>query len=237
VASDIEREAARVRDVYARRAAQGLDARYSYWRAANLFIYQTRERDFLRLLRDASLLPLTGRRVLDAGCGDGGILRDLLRYSASASDLTGVDLLAERVEQARELTPGARIEQADAQSLPFDDGSFDLVLGFTLLSSVLEDEARQRIATEMQRVLAPGGLIVLYDFWTNPLNRHARPLRRDDVRALFPRASLRFYRTTLAPPLVRLLAPLPAGWLACNLLEVLPFARTHYLVAIRPGQP
>ena len=175
MSGEAEREAARVRAAYARRAALGLDARYDYWQPANLFIYQSRERALLTLLRAAGMLPLTGRRVLDVGCGDGGVLRDLLRYGARAEDLRGVDLLAERVQRARELTPGARIEVGDAQALPYQDGSFDLVLGFTLLSSVVDEGARRRVTGEMARVTKPGGRVVLYDFWTNPTNRDALP--------------------------------------------------------------
>src|SRR5215216_8140143 len=108
-------EADRVRDAYARRAELGLDSRYEYWQPANLFIYQARERAVLALLRNARLLPLTGRRVLDVGCGDGAVLRDMLRYGASVEGLSGVDLLAERVDRAKELTPGAHIEVGDAR--------------------------------------------------------------------------------------------------------------------------
>jgi SAM-dependent methyltransferase len=229
---DIEREAARVRNVYEQRAERGLDARYAYWQPANLYIYQQRERDFLAVLRAANMLPLTNRRVLDAGCGDGGVLRDLLRYGAEPSRLHGVDLLPDRVERARELTPGAVIDVGDVQALRYATASFDLVLGFTLFSSIVGAEARRRVAAELLRVTRPGGRIVLYDFWINPTNRSARPLRRNDVRRLFAGHDVSFRSTTLAPPLVRLLAPLPGGRLACTLLEVIPFLRTHFLAAI-----
>ena len=219
--------------MYARRGERGLDSRYAYWTSANLYVYQTRERVLIEALRAAGLLPLTGRPVLDAGCGDGGVLRDLLRLGATFADLSGVDLLEERVERARAALPGARIDVADAQALPYEDGSFDLVLAFTLLSSVLDDGVRRRIAAELRRVLRPGGAIVVYDFWVNPLNRDARPLKRDDLRSLFPDASIDFRSATLAPPVVRVLTRLPGGRLACALLEVLPFVHTHYIATIR----
>jgi ubiquinone/menaquinone biosynthesis C-methylase UbiE len=225
-------EAQRVRDAYARRATRGLDARYDYWRPENLFIYQARERAVLSLLRRANMLPLTGRRVLDVGCGDGAVLRDLLRYGATADGLHGVDLLADRVERARELTPGAHIEVADAQSLNYEDGSMDLVLGFTLLSSVVEPEARARVASEMRRVTRHGGVVLLYDFWTNPFNKDVRPLKQEEVRMLFPDCRIDFQPTTLAPPLLRLVIKAPGGWLACSWLDMLPFLRTHYVAAI-----
>src|SRR4051794_40634434 len=106
-------EADRVREAYARRAELGLDARYDYWQPANLFIYQSRERALLSALREAHLLSLMGRRVLDLGCGDGAVLRDLLRYGAKAEDLSGLDLLPERVARAQALTPGATIDAGD----------------------------------------------------------------------------------------------------------------------------
>jgi hypothetical protein len=162
------------------------------------------------------------------------VLRDLVRLGAAPSCMTGVDLLPERIARARELTPGARFEVADAQALPFPDQEFGLVLGFTLLSSVIDPGARARVASEMSRVCSRDGAIVLYDFWVNPLNRDARPVRRREVSRLFPGWRADFRAVTLAPPLTRLLAPLPGGWLACTLLEVLPFLRTHYLAVLRP---
>lgn len=237
MASPAEHEADRVRAVYARRAERGLDSRYDSSRPANRFIYQTRERDLIRLLGGLGLLPLEARSVLDVGCGDGGVLRDLARLGASPERLAGVDLLPERIDRARELTVGARFEVGDARALPFQDGSMELVLAFTLFSSVLEDAVRREIAAEMARVCAAGGAVVIYDFWTNPFNRDARPVRRSELRSLFPGWKVSFRSTTLAPPLVRALAPLPGGTVACTLLEVLPFLRTHFLAALRPPRP
>lgn len=233
--SDREREAERVRAAYARRAELGLDNRYAYWEPANLFIFQSRERALLRALRGAGMLPLTGLKVLDAGCGDGAVLRDLQRYGAVAGDLHGIDLLPDRVERARELTPGAHIDAGDVQQLPYDDASFDLVLAFTLLTSVTDRAARKRVASELQRVTKPGGLIAVYDFWLNPFNRDVRPIRRSTLRSLFPAAKITFNDTTLAPPVTRLVVKAPGGWVACSLLEVIPFLRTHYIAAIRPA--
>ncbi len=230
--ADRDSEAGRLREAYARRARHGLDSRYDYWRPENLFIYQARERAVLGQLRKANMLPLTNRKVLDVGCGDGAVLRDMVRYGATADDLHGVDLLSDRIERARELTPGAHIAVADAQSLNYEDGSFDLVLGFTLLSSIVGPEARARVANEMRRVTRHGGVVLLYDFWTNPFNRDVRPLRQAEVSSLYPGNRIDFQRTTLAPPLLRLAIKLPGGWLACSWLDMLPFLRTHYVAAV-----
>lgn len=230
-------EAERLKAAYQRRAALGLDARYDYWEPANLFIYQSRERAFVSLLASEGVLPLTGRRVLDVGCGNGAVLADILALGAEAADLHGVDLLEDRVEAARRRLPASRIEVGDARALPYEDASFDLVLGFTLLSSVVDAEARRAVASEMVRVLKPGGLIVLYDFRVNPTNRHVRPLKPDELPLLFKaRGRIQTRSVTLAPPVVRALVRLPGGWLACSALEMLPFLRTHFLAAIRAGE-
>lgn len=230
---DSDPEASRVRDVYRRRGEQGLDSRYAYWQPANLFIYQSRERVIVSLLEAAGLLPLSGKQVLDAGCGDGSVLRDLLRFGAEPENLHGVDLLSDRIERARTQLPSADIRLGDARALPITDDSCDLVLGFTLLSSVLDDAVRAEITREMLRVTRPGGLILIYDFWINPFNRDARALKRSDVRKLFFGREVKFESTTLAPPLLRRLIGLPGGRLACELLEVIPCLQTHYVAAIR----
>jgi SAM-dependent methyltransferase len=224
-------EAERIRAVYARRGERGLDARYSYWEPTNLYTFQQRERAVVEALGRHGLLPLGERRVLDVGCGDGSVLRDLLRYGARPDNLEGIDLLPERIERARELSPNLRFAEGDAAALAHADSSFDLALAFTLFSSILDEETRRRVAGEMLRVLRPGGLALLYDFWLNPRNPDVRPLGKREVRALFSGCRFDWRRVTLAPPLVRLLAP--RSWLACYLLERLPFLRTHYLVAIR----
>jgi SAM-dependent methyltransferase len=228
----VDAEADRIRSAYARRAELGLDARYEYWQPANLFIYQARERAMISMMGRAGVLSLDAKRVLDVGCGDGSVLRDMLRYGARPNDLHGIDLLPDRVERARALTPGAHIDCADARHLPYDTGEFDLVLGFTLLSSVRDMSARQQVASEMARVARQGGLVLVYDFWLNPTNRHVHALRRSEVRALFHGRDVEFKSTTLAPPIVRALTRAPGGWIACTGLDMLPFFRTHYIAAV-----
>jgi len=126
---------------------------------------------------------------------------------------------------------------ADAAELPYPSESFDLILAFTLLSSIVEAGARRAAASEILRVLRPGGTLMIYDFWVNPRNPDVRPLGRSEVRRLFAGCAFDWRRVTLAPPLLRLLAPLAfGGWLACHLLEKLPFLCTHFLVAVTKGR-
>jgi len=228
------REAERIRAAYARREERGLESRYSYWEPGNLYLYQGRERAFISLLAGAGLLPMTDLRVLDVGCGEGQVLRDLLRCGARPENLVGVDLLLSRLASARALSAEMAFSLADAADLPYRDAGFDLLLAFTLLSSIVDPETRRAAASEMLRVLRPGGVLVVYDFWVNPRNSDVRPLTRAEVRRLFSGCTFDWRRVTLAPPLLRLLAR--RSWLACYLLERVPFLCTHFLVAITKGR-
>jgi ubiquinone/menaquinone biosynthesis C-methylase UbiE len=225
-------DADRVRDAYARRDAQGHDARYSLLDPANLYLYQRRERAFVELLHRLHLTDLSQTRVLDVGCGSGDVLRDFVRYGADPANLAGIDLLPERIDRARELCPPAiDLRAGDATALPYRDASFDLVLQFTLMSSVLDAVIRRRIAAELTRVLRPGGAIIWYDFIWNPLNRDSRGIGMREVRRLFPGCAVDGGRATLAPPISRRLARV--SWTLCRALEAIPPLRSHYMLAIR----
>jgi SAM-dependent methyltransferase len=74
-----------------------------------------------------ALLPdVRGRRVLDAGCGGGRTSAWLVEQGA---DVVGIDVSAELLRIARERLPSASFLAADlAEPLPFEDGSFDVVV-------------------------------------------------------------------------------------------------------------
>jgi SAM-dependent methyltransferase len=91
-------------------------------------------------------------RVLDAGCGTG---RNLLEFGVLGS-VTGVEISSEAIEfcAARGIHG---ITQAPIESMPFADGSFDLVL----TTDVIEHLADDRVAlTELHRVAAPGASLL-----------------------------------------------------------------------------
>lgn len=198
----------------------------------DLYIHQQRQRAVLSLLQSEGVFPLTGKRLLEVGCGSGKVLREFLWFGAPAESLIGVELQNWRLKEAKSLTPHLPLINADGQRLPFPDSCFDLVIQFTVFSSVLDSDVRQQLAAEMRRVLRPGGLLLWYDFWVNPINPQARGVSPAEVRALFPNCQLSFQRLTLAPPIARLLAPY--SWLTCYLLERLRVFNTHYLACIKP---
>ncbi len=226
-------ETARVREVYAERARrlEGADV-YSLVNPAYLFDIQQRQRAVLRRLRLSGLWPLAGKDILEVGCGNGGVLLELLGYGADPERLHGADLLAERAAVARRRLPHLPITAASGTDLPYPDRSFDLAVQFTVFSSILDQAICYTVAKEIRRVLKPGGAILWYDFWINPFNKQTRGIKPGEIREYFPDCGITFDRITLAPPLARKLVPLT--WIGALLLEKLRFLNTHYLAVIRP---
>ena len=194
---------------------------------------QERERRVLTWLGRNRCLPIENKKILEVGCGTGYWLREFLKWGAQPENLVGVDLLAERLDVARKLCP-ARTELVcgSGLALSFPDSVFDLVLQSTVFTSILDPEARKRVASEMLRVLKPDGLILWYDFHVNnPSNPDVQGLGKKEILQLFSGYRVLIEKITLAPPIARLLAP--HSWLACSLLEKIPWLCTHYLGAIR----
>lgn len=140
-------------------------------------------------------------------------------------------MLEDEINNARELAPHLHFEVADARQLPFEDGTMDLVLAFTLFSAIRNPSIREDVAEEMLRVLSRSGAVLVHDVWTTGrVNPDNWPLRRKELERLFPGCHVQARRVTLAPPLARRLAP--RFWFMCELLVRVPFLRTHWLVLI-----
>lgn len=109
-----------------------------------------------------------GKRVLEVGVGQG---TDFLQFARGGAELSGVDLTEVSVELASQRLAdeglAADLRQADAESLPFPDGSFDLVYSWGVLHHTPDT---LKAIDEVRRVVAPGGeaRIMLYSrrSWT-----------------------------------------------------------------------
>lgn len=104
----------------------------------------------------ARLLPAGPARVLDAGCGTGGMIKSL-RVAHSDWSLTGLDFMPLACKLARERT-GVEVVQGSITELPFTDGAFDAVVSADVVCQV-EDGARA--LREFARVVRPGGVVLV----------------------------------------------------------------------------
>lgn len=103
----------------------------------------------------ASQADLTGKRVLEVGCGHGGGASYLTR-TMQPSSYTALDLNVAGIGfcQQRHQVPGLDFVQGNAEDLPFDDESFDVVLN---IESSGAYPHFARFLSEVTRVLRPGG--------------------------------------------------------------------------------
>lgn len=107
---------------------------------------------------------ISGKRCLDVGTGTGEIAFHVARKAGENGRVVGIDLtpkmldLARRKEAELDLPCGIEWVVGDALSLPYEDGSFDLVTSGYMLRNVTDI---QKAVSEMHRVLAPGGRVVV----------------------------------------------------------------------------
>ncbi len=102
--------------------------------------------------------------VLDVACGTGRFLEQLMDAYPRVS-ATGADLSPAYAEEAAERLarwPTARVVEANAESLPFADGAFDVAVSIYLFHE-LPPRVRSIVASEMARLVRPGGLVVFAD--------------------------------------------------------------------------
>lgn len=109
-------------------------------------------------------LPITpGCQLLDVACGSGQLA---LMAAKDGVEVTGVDIAGNLVGRARSRAQAeglhARFEEADAEALPFEDASFDVVV--SLIGAMFAPQP-QLVAQELLRVCAPGGTIAMAN-WT-----------------------------------------------------------------------
>lgn len=114
------------------------------WRAG-----QTRRLQMVKQWAD-----LSGRRVLDVGCGVGMYTDAFLRETPH---VLGVEIERERAREANQRAAG--VVQAPGERLPFASGTFDLLFSHEVLEHVDDDRA---CAKEMVRVTRPGGRVVVF---------------------------------------------------------------------------
>jgi len=128
--------------------------------------------------------------ILEIACGTGRVTRHLQKTFPNAR-IIATDISNDMLTIARQLTTGTNIDWqiADAQELPFDDHSFDLVI-FQFGLMFVPD--KQKALAETHRVLAPGGRLLL-GTWDTLENNPAFDLADKVVKKYFPIDPPRFF--------------------------------------------
>lgn len=125
-----------------------------------------RERRFRERLMEPAHLS-AGESVLDVGCGTGTLAIAAKKRVGANGQVHGIDASPEMIARARTKARKARadvvFDTAVAESLPFADGRFDVVL-CTVMLHHLPRAVRELGVREMHRVLKPGGRLLAVDF-------------------------------------------------------------------------
>jgi SAM-dependent methyltransferase len=132
-------------------------------------------------------LPLpAGARVLDAGCGSGRTLQELVDYGA----VSGIELNTDAASLARERELG-EVRVGRLEELPWDDATFDLITCLDVIEHVPDDVAA---LAELWRVCRPGGWLLVtvpayqalwsrHDEANHHYRRYSRSMLRGAARA------------------------------------------------------
>lgn len=130
------------------RFGRGMLQSHEEWYTRNAVLAET-----LSALRDR-FAPAGAVRALDVGCQKGALTE--LWAASSSLRWMGID---PAVSETTELPSGVTLIRASAESLPFPDAHFDVVMLANVYEHILPDR-RQASLREMTRVLAPRGVIV-----------------------------------------------------------------------------
>src|SRR5881398_2310094 len=98
-----------------------------------------------------------GMRLLDVGCGPGGLTRELVARTG-AERVAAIDPSPQFAAACRERFPRADVRDGGAEALPWEDGSFDAALASLVIAFMRDPDAGLR---EMARVTRPGGTVAL----------------------------------------------------------------------------
>ncbi len=98
-----------------------------------------------------------GMRVLDVGCGPGGLTRELASRSG-VENVAAIDPAPQFAAACRDRNPGADVREGVAEDLPWSDGTFDAALSSLVIGFMSDADAGVR---EMARVTRPGGTVAV----------------------------------------------------------------------------
>ena len=171
-------------------------------------------------------------RILDVGCGTGANLEMLSQFG----EAQGVDVSADALAFCRERGL-ENVRQGEAEHLPWEDGSFDLVTGLDVVEHLDDDAAGLK---EMRRVLSPGGYAFLFVpafmfLWgvQDEISHHRRRYTLKDLQQVAREAGFEIERATYAN--ITFFAPILAGRLLMRATGFRPASENNLTIGALNG--
>jgi len=223
-----DKEVNRINDVYDSYLSN--DKKYSKWSLdnyGNKYMIEEKFKVSKDLLKKSNLNLQSGK-ILEVGCASGSIIDFLISLGAEVDNICGIDIRPDRVKDAKKFFPNMEIMVMNACQMEFPNCNFDFISVSTLFSSVLKNDIRSLMASEIRRVLKPGGIIMYYDLRiNNPFNKNIIGINKKEIDNLFPNMEKQLKKITLLPPLTRILGvTLPYSY---PFFSMIPLLKSHYI--------
>lgn len=104
---------------------------------------------------------LKDKNILDWGCGPGRVIRHMPEISKNQSHFYGTDYNKDSIDWCRNNIPSIKFNHNKLEAkLPYEDSSFDAIYGISIFTH-LSKEMHLKWFNELQRILKPGGLLLL----------------------------------------------------------------------------
>ena len=100
--------------------------------------------------------------ILDYGCGQGRLCKEL--FEVGFKNTSGVDYSADMIQQCKKRYPDLNFAKVNGTKLPFEDGAFQVVLLFAVLTCIPSNDQQKELIEELHRVLLPGGILLISDY-------------------------------------------------------------------------
>ena len=171
-------------------------------------------------------------KILDVGCGTGANLEMLSEFG----EAEGVDVSADALSfcRARGL---ANVKQGEAERLPYDDGSFELVTGLDVVEHLDDDLAGLK---EMHRVLRPDGRALLFVpafmfLWgvQDDISNHRRRYTLDELKSVVSKAGFAVERASYVN--ITFFAPILLGRLLMRVSGFRPASENNITIGFLNG--
>ena len=173
----------------------------------------------------------TNKIILDVGCASGNKLKLFTQLGFIESNIYGIDIRKKNIEEALLKSPRSHFSVMDARKMLYSDNKFDFINLFTLFSSIISQNNRQKVVMELLRVLKPGGHILYYDLrYNNPFNPNIKSMTEKNINSLFSGLTIEKKNITLLPPLARNLGRFTNSFYP--LFSKISFLNTHFLCLI-----
>lgn len=194
----------------------------------NHYVQAERELKYLEII-SKRFKNFDNIKLLEIGAGTGGNLYFFKRIGLKWENIYANELLQDRFKILRETFPKINLFEGDACCIELNPNNlYDIVFQSTVFTSILDNNFKKILANKMWSLLKPGGIILWYDFaFDNPMNKDVKGIKKNEIRKLFKDAkSIKFYRTTLAPPIGRKVKKL------YPFFNIFSFLRTHLIAEI-----